>query len=124
MNLVDKQHVARFEVGHQCGDIAGLLQHRTGRGLEGYVHLVGNDARQGGLAESWSGPKIRVWSRGSPRPRAACRKILHLVAHRLGWPTYSSSDFSGRIARSMASSRGSSACGGYQSVGLDHALTI
>jgi hypothetical protein len=48
------------------------------------------------------GPKISVWSRASPRPRAAAMKIS-ICSRTAGWPMYSARDL-GRTARSWASS--------------------
>jgi hypothetical protein len=62
------------------------------------------------------GPKIRVWSRGSPRPRAA-DKYLHLLAHR-GWPMYSARAWAARRDPGvLVAARGS---GVDKTVGLDH----
>ena len=51
VNLVDEQHVVRFEIGEQGGEVAGALQHRA-RGLAQVdAHLVRDDVRQRGFAE-------------------------------------------------------------------------
>src|SRR6056297_1736252 len=48
------------------------------------------------------GPKISVWSSGSPRPFAAARKIS-ICSRTTRWPTYSAR-LRGRMARSITSS--------------------
>ena len=47
-----EQHVVGFEVGQQCGQVTGLVQHRAGRVAQVGAHLVGDDVRQGGLAQT------------------------------------------------------------------------
>ena len=52
MNLVDEKHVAVLQVGEDGGQIAGPLHDRSRGGLDVDLHLVGDDVRQGGLAEA------------------------------------------------------------------------
>jgi hypothetical protein len=52
VDLVDEQHVVRFEVGQQRGQVAGALQHRAGGLAQIDAHLGGDDVRQGGLAQA------------------------------------------------------------------------
>ncbi len=50
--FIDEQHVARLEIGEQCRQIAGALEHRA-RGLaQIHFQFVGDDVRQRGLAET------------------------------------------------------------------------
>ena len=51
MNLVDKQHIAGLQIGHQRGNIAGFFQHRPGGGFQGDPHFIGDDTGQGGFAQ-------------------------------------------------------------------------
>ena len=51
MDLVDKQDVARLEVGQHRGEIAGALNDRAGGRAEADRQFAGDDLRQGGLAE-------------------------------------------------------------------------
>ncbi len=50
VDLVDEQHVARFEVGQQRGEIAGLGDYRPGGGTEVDAQFARHDLRQRGLA--------------------------------------------------------------------------
>ena len=52
MDLVDEEHVAVLQIGENGGQVAGPLQHRPRGGLDVDLHLVGDDVRQGGLAEA------------------------------------------------------------------------
>src|SRR5439155_21819114 len=52
MDLVDEQHVALFEIGEQCGKIAGFRNHRTGSGAKADAEFARDDLRQRGLAEA------------------------------------------------------------------------
>jgi hypothetical protein len=69
MDLVDEQHVVRFEVGQHRGQVAGALQHRA-RGLAQVdAHLVGDDVGQRGLAQARRAEQQHVVERlGAPRP--------------------------------------------------------
>ena len=57
MDLVDEQDVVRFEVRQDCGEVARALEHRPGRLPQVHAHLVRDDVRERGLAES-GGPKM------------------------------------------------------------------
>src|SRR5712692_7376164 len=52
MDLIDEHHVARFEIGDDGDEIARLLERRTGSRADRRLHLVRDDVREGGLAES------------------------------------------------------------------------
>ena len=52
MNLVNKEHIPLLQVGKQCRQIALLLNGRTAGDTNVYTHLIGNNARQRGLAQS------------------------------------------------------------------------
>ena len=52
VNLVDEEDVAFLEVGEYGGQIAGTLDGRPARGLEGDAHLVGYHAGKRGLAQA------------------------------------------------------------------------
>ena len=80
MNLVDEQHIARFQVGQQGGDIARLFQHRAGGGAQGNTHLIGDNARQGGLAKAGRSKNQRVIQRFTA-PLCRLQEDRHLVAH-------------------------------------------
>jgi hypothetical protein len=51
MNLVDEQHVVRFEIGQQRGEVARALEHRSRSLPQADAHLVGDDVRERRLAE-------------------------------------------------------------------------
>jgi hypothetical protein len=52
VDLVDEEHLLGLEVHQDVDEIAGTLEHRSRRRLEGYLHLLGDDRGQGGLAEA------------------------------------------------------------------------
>jgi hypothetical protein len=52
VDFVDEEHVARIEVRQQARQIARLVQNGAGGDFELGVHLVGDDVRQCGLAQS------------------------------------------------------------------------
>lgn len=63
MNLVDKQHVVLLQRCQNTGQVARLVEHRTGGNLKAYAEFVGDDVRQGGLTKSWRAVKQRVVER-------------------------------------------------------------
>ena len=80
MDLVDEQDVARFEVGQQRSEVAGLLEHRA-RGLaQVHVEFGREDMGERGLAEPrWPEDQHMV-----ERLAAAARGLdrnAHLLAH-------------------------------------------
>ena len=52
VDLVDEEHVARRQVGEQPRQVARLVEHGTRREAQLRPHLVGDDVRQGGLAQA------------------------------------------------------------------------
>ena len=52
MDLVDEEHVALFEIGEECCEIAGLGDDRARGGAKADAELPGHDLRQRGLAEA------------------------------------------------------------------------
>ena len=52
MDLVDEQHVVRFEVGEDRGEIARPFEHRAGGVAQVHAHLAGDDVRERGLAQA------------------------------------------------------------------------
>ena len=52
MYFVDEEHVVRLERGEQSGQVAGLVEHRAAGELEAHSQFVGNNVREGGLAQS------------------------------------------------------------------------
>ena len=52
MDFVDEEHVALFEIGQQCREIAGLGDHGTRGGAKADAELARHDLRQRGLAQS------------------------------------------------------------------------
>ena len=43
VNLIDKQHVIRFQRGKYSRQIPGLIQYRTRRNLKSHAQFIGND---------------------------------------------------------------------------------
>jgi hypothetical protein len=54
MDLVDEQHVARFEVGEDRCEIAGLGENRPGGGAEVHSQFAGDDFARSLISESAS----------------------------------------------------------------------
>ena len=52
VDFVDEQHVARFEIGEQRREVAGLGDHRARGGAKVDAELARDDLRQRGLAEA------------------------------------------------------------------------
>lgn len=52
VDLVDEEHVARVEAGQQTGQVARLVQHGARRDAQLGAHLVGDDVRERGFAQS------------------------------------------------------------------------
>ena len=52
MDLVDEEHVARFQFGKDGRQISGPFQRRSGGDLQFGTHLSGHDVGQRGLAEA------------------------------------------------------------------------
>mgnify|MGYP003370841034 CR=1 FL=1 len=52
VDLVDEQHVPFLQVGEQRRQVAGLFDGRAGRDADLDAHLLGDDARQRGLAQT------------------------------------------------------------------------
>lgn len=79
MDLVDEQHIVRFEVGEQRRQIPRFLQHRAGGGLDIDPHLVGDDVGEGGLAQTRWTEDQQVIERFTPLT-GRFDKDLHLFA--------------------------------------------
>jgi hypothetical protein len=52
VDFVDEQHVVRFEVGQDGGQVAGALEHRAGGLAQVDAHFGGDDVGQRGLAQA------------------------------------------------------------------------
>ena len=52
VDLIDKQDVAGIQIGQQSGQIAGLFNGGAGGDPDAHAHLVGDDAGQGGFAQT------------------------------------------------------------------------
>ena len=66
VDLVDEQHVALFEIGEEGCEVAGLGDHRTGRGAEIHAELARHDLGERGLAEAGRAANS-TWSSASRR---------------------------------------------------------
>ena len=51
MDLVDEEHLALLQIRQHRREIAGFLDHRSGRRTNRHAELVGDDAGERGLAE-------------------------------------------------------------------------
>ena len=52
MNLIQKQHAARFQIGQNRHQIAGPLNRRAGRRPQRRAHFIGDNQRQARLAQT------------------------------------------------------------------------
>ena len=55
VDFVDEEHVTGLEVGQQGGEVAAALDDRARRLAQIRPHFVGDDVREGGLAEAPAG---------------------------------------------------------------------
>ena len=86
MNFIDEQHVARFEVGQERGEIAGPGEHRARSGAKADAKLARDDLRERRLAKTRAADKQHVVERFAAR--AAWTKT-EKFAFAWGWPTNS-----------------------------------
>ena len=81
MDLVDEQHVVLVQVGQQCGQVAGLLDHRSRRLAQVDAQFVGDHVAERGLAQAGRAEDQHVVERFA----ALLRRLdvdRHLLAHR------------------------------------------
>ena len=71
MNLIDKEHIALVEIGQQTRQIARLVEHGTRGHFELRTHLVGDDTRQRGLAQTRRAVQQHVVERLATHQRRA-----------------------------------------------------
>ena len=60
VNLVDEEHIVLLERGEQSRQVARLVEHGPAGHFKSHSHLVGNNARQSGLSQSWRSIEQRV----------------------------------------------------------------
>ena len=65
VNLVDEQHVVRFERSKQPGQVARLVEHRPRRELEAHAQFVGYDIRECGFSQAGRAVQERMVERFS-----------------------------------------------------------
>ncbi len=70
MDLVDEEHVTRREVQQDRPERALVIDGRTGADLDGHAELVGDDVREGRLAEAGRPAQKHVLHRLAPAPRS------------------------------------------------------
>ena len=75
VDFVDEQDVARLQVGENRGDVAGLLEHGTGRRADRDAELVADDIGERRLAESWRAEQQHVIERLAALPRGRDRHV-------------------------------------------------
>ena len=66
VDLVNEEHVTVVEVSQQCGEVARLLYRGAARHSEVDAHFVGDNAREGGLAETRRAVEQHMVERLSP----------------------------------------------------------
>ena len=82
MDLVDEQHFVLAEARQNRREIAGALEHRTGRRAHGDAELLADHVRQRRLAESGRSVEQHVIERLAALPRGGNRD-LQIRAHAL-----------------------------------------
>ena len=83
VDLVDEQHVAVVEVGEDGGEVAGAFECGTAGDAQADVHLLGDDARQRGLAEAGRTGEEEVVGRLPATTRRAEEDLELLLQPRL-----------------------------------------
>ena len=68
MNFIDEEHIAGFEIGENGSQIACPLDGRAGGDTHIDLHLVGDDVRKAGLAQSRRAIKQDVIQRLAAQP--------------------------------------------------------
>ena len=80
MNLVNKQHIAGLEVGHQGCNVTGLFQNGSTGGFQLNTHFLRNDAGECGLAEARRAENQSMVER-FPTTARRREEDLHLLPH-------------------------------------------
>ncbi len=80
MDLIDKQHVVRLEVGQHRGEISRLLQHRARGSAQVNAHLVGDNVGESGFPQAWRAEDQQMIERIATQLRRLDEN-LHLGAH-------------------------------------------
>jgi hypothetical protein len=75
VDLVDEEHLPGLEVGEDRREIAGLLEHRTGRRSHGDAELVRDHVRERRLAEAGRAVQQHVIERLAALPRGSDRHV-------------------------------------------------
>ena len=68
VDLIDEEHIARFEIGEDGGQVAGSLDDRPRGGLDVDPQFGGDDVGKGGLAQARRAVEKDVIERFSPSP--------------------------------------------------------
>ena len=82
MDLIDKQHIVRFQIGQQRGQVARTFQHRAGRLPHIHLQFVTNNIGQRGLAQPGRAKQQHMIQRLLAIARRT-DEDLHLLAHHL-----------------------------------------
>ena len=80
VDLINKQHVVRFEIGQHRRQIARLLQHRAGGGAQIDAHLIGDNIGQRGFPQPRRAENQQVIQRIAAQFRRLDENF-HLLAH-------------------------------------------
>ncbi len=61
MDFINEQHVSRLQIGEYRSQVTDAFDGRTGSYLHLRIHFLGNDVRQGGLAQTGGAVKKHVF---------------------------------------------------------------
>jgi hypothetical protein len=121
VNLVNEQHVVRFQIGQQRRQVARALQHRAGGLAQVDTHLARDDVRQRGLAQSRRAEQQHVVERLAAVARGMNEDFELFARLRL-------TDVFGQRARPQRALdlllNGAGGGGGDKTVGFDHAYIL
>jgi DNA polymerase III delta prime subunit len=82
VDLVDEQHIVRFEVGQQRRQVLGFFQHRTAGLAQVHAQLLRDDVTQRGLAQAGRAEQQHMVQRLGAFPGGA-NEDFQLLAHLL-----------------------------------------
>ncbi|MNZ42357.1 hypothetical protein D3C78_599300 [compost metagenome] len=120
MDLVDEQHIVRFEVGQHGREVARALEDGPRGALDRHAHFVGDDVGQGGLAQAGRAEDQRMVERLAATTGGLDEQRHLLAHHRLADVLVQPQ----RADRTVLDFFTVAATGGDQAVGFDHLVII
>ncbi len=118
VDLVDEEHVAFVELAEDGREVARPVEGRARRDVQAHVHLRGDDAGQGGLAEPRRAGEEQVV--GGLAPRRAASRMIERCSLSSAWPD---EVVEGAAAAAPASSATSASTVGRPGLGVEQLVT-